>query len=509
MNAIELNAISKAYENTVALDQVTLKIPQGEVHALIGENGAGKTTVVKILSGLTQPDAGSMSIMGKAARFRNPSESYHTGIQTVYQEISLIPFLTVMQNMLLPYEPTNNLGLVNRRKEEQIVRAQLESLNIENVDLHAEVQVLDISAQQKLEIAKAISRNPRFLLLDEPSSALSQKDVEWLGGQIEKLRAKGVTIIYITHIFKEVRMFCDSLTVLRNGKNVGSFREREVTDQELIRLVIGRSLDVVFPRKEPSAQKRQGTPILSGRDLRTQSGLGGVSFQLWAGEVLGLAALQGMGQAELFHVLFGDANLSGGYLERNGRKIEMSSPADAIQAGIGLIPHDRKNEGLFLQRSGKHNVTLPALRRFVSLGFIRSRYEELSVDQMLASINIHPSAIYKHASSLSGGNQQKLIIAKWLSAGSQILLMLDPTRGIDVGTKYEVYRLIRDFIKEERKAVFIYSSEIPELIGLCDRVLVMYQGRLNGEFQDAATTEENIMSAMLGVRQGGTANEQS
>ncbi len=502
MFAIELNAISKAYENTVALEQVTLKIPQGEVHALVGENGAGKTTVVKILSGLTQPDAGSISIMGEAARFRNPREAYQAGIHTVYQEISLIPYLTVMQNMLLPFEPTNSFGLVNKRREEQIVRAQLESLNIDNVDLHAEVQTLDISAQQRLEIAKAISRNPRFLLLDEPSSALSRKDVEWLAGQIEKLRAKGVTVIYITHIFKEVRMFCDSLTVLRNGKNVGSFREREVTDQELIRLVVGRSLDVVFPRKEPLAQRKRGIPILSGRDLAAPGGLGKVSFHLWPGEVLGLAALQGMGQAELFHVLFGDAKLSCGSIERSGQRMEMFSPADAIRAGIGLIPHDRKNEGLFLQRSGKHNLTLPALNKFVSLGFIRSRYEELSVDQMLARINIHPSATYKHASSLSGGNQQKLIIAKWLSTGSQILLMLDPTRGIDVGTKYEVYKLIRDFVQEGSKAVFIYSSEIPELIGLCDRVLVMYQGKLNGEFLDATMTEENIMSAMLGVRQG-------
>jgi ribose transport system ATP-binding protein len=471
------------------------------VHALIGENGAGKTTVVKILSGLTQPDAGSISIMGEVARFRNPRDSYYSGIQTVYQEISLIPYLTVMQNMLLPYEPTNSIGMVNKRKEEQIVRAQLESLDIENIDLYAEVQTLDISVQQKLEIAKAISRNPRFLLLDEPSSALSRNDVEWLAGQIRRLRSNGVTIIYITHIFKEVHMFCDSLTVLRNGKNVGSFREKEVTDQEVIRLVIGRSLDVVFPRKEPFARNSQETPVLLGKDLATQGGLKGVSFQLWPGEVLGLAALQGMGQAELFHVLFGDANLAGGHIERNGQKIRLSSPADAIQVGIGLIPHDRKNEGLFLQRSGKHNVTLPALKKFVSFGFIRSRYEEIIVDQMLARINIHPSAIYKHASSLSGGNQQKVIIAKWLSTGSQILLMLDPTRGIDVGTKYEVYKIIRDFIREEGRAVFIYSSEVPELIGLCDRVLVMYQGMLNGEFHESAMTEEKIMSAMLGVKQ--------
>ncbi|NWG76420.1 MAG: sugar ABC transporter ATP-binding protein [Rubrivivax sp.] len=397
--------------------------------------------------------------------------------------------------------------MVNRRKEEQIVRAQLESLNIENIDLYAEVQTLDISVQQRLEIAKAISRNPRFLLLDEPSSALSRRDVEWLAGQISRLRSNGVTIIYITHIFKEVHMFCDSLTVLRNGKNVGSFQEKEITDQELIRLVIGRSLDVVFPHKEQSARNRQQAPALSGKDLATQGGLKGVSFQLWPGEVLGLAALQGMGQTELFHVLFGDSDLIEGYVERNGHKIRMSSPADAIQLGIGLIPHDRKNEGLFLQRSGKHNVTLPALKKFTSFGLIKSRYEELVVDQILARINIHPSAIYKHAFSLSGGNQQKVIIAKWLSTGSQILLMLDPTRGIDVGTKYEVYRIIRDFIKEEIRAVFIYSSEIPELIGLCDRVLVMYQGKLNGEFYGSEMTEENIMSAMLGVKQGEKVNE--
>jgi ribose transport system ATP-binding protein len=230
-----------------------------------------------------------------------------------------------------------------------------------------------------------------------------------------------------------------------------------------------------------------------------------LSFELWPGEVLGLAALQGMGHKELFHVLFGNARLGGGHVERDGKTVDLSSPAEAIQAGIGLIPHDRKNEGLFLQRSGKQNVTLPALRQFTSLGFVRSRKEDGFVERMLARMNIHPSASYKISFSLSGGNQQKLIIAKWLSTGSRVLLMLDPTRGIDVGTKYEVYRLIRDFVQEDRSAIFIYSSEIPELIGLCDRVLVMYQGSLVAEFREAEMTEENLMSAMLGVRQGGTA----
>ncbi len=507
MIAIELNSVSKAYENTIALDKASLKISQGEVHALVGENGAGKTTVVKILSGLTQPDAGSISIRGTAARFRNAQESHRSGIQTVYQEISLIPYLTVAQNMLLPYEPTNTLGLIKKRKEERIVREQLEALGIANIDIHAEVQSLDISDQQKLEIAKALSRQPSILLLDEPSSALSQKDVNWLADQIQRLRAKNITIIYITHIFREVHLFCDSLTILRNGKNVGCFRENEITDEEVIRLVIGRSLNTVFPRKEPSARGKKEVPVLTGKDLRTAGKLKSLSFQLWPGEVLGLAALQGMGQKELFHVLFGNARLAGGYIERDGNRIDVSSPADAIQAGIGLIPHDRKNEGLFLQRSGKQNLTLPALRQFTSLGFVRARYENLFVEQMLSTMNIHPSASYKSSFSLSGGNQQKLIIAKWLSTGSRILLMLDPTRGIDVGTKYEVYRLIRDFVQEERRAIFIYSSEIPELIGLCDRVLVMYQGFLVAEFRDAAMTEENLMSAMLGVRQGSTANE--
>jgi ribose transport system ATP-binding protein len=294
---------------------------------------------------------------------------------------------------------------------------------------------------------------------------------------------------------------------------VGSFKESDITDEEVIRLVIGRSLSAVFPKKEPYLRGAAEKPVLSARNLRCTGAVQDVSFEVWPGEVLGLAALQGMGQNELFHALFGDRAAEGGEIELDSRRLRFRSPADAIRAGIGLVPHERKNQGLFLGRSGRENVTLPSIDRFSAAGFINARQEAVTVDQFLARVNIHPSALYKHAVSLSGGNQQKLIIAKWLCTGSRVLLMLDPTRGIDVGTKYEVYRLIRDFVKEGRSAIFIYSSEIPELIGFCDRVLVMYQGSFTAELSGDELSEENIMSAMLGVKRrsgggtGGTATE--
>ncbi|MEE8171787.1 MAG: sugar ABC transporter ATP-binding protein, partial [Alphaproteobacteria bacterium] len=471
----------------------------GEVRALIGENGAGKSTLVKILSGLIRQDSGRVSLFGETVAIGRPARAHRFGIHTAFQEMTLVDDLTVTQNMLLPYEPAPVLGQIDRRKSRQLVAQHFAELSLENIDPGALVSELDLSTRQKIEIAKAVSRKPRVLLLDEPTSTLSVSDVDWLGALIEKLSAAGVTLVFITHRMAEVRRFCGGLTVLRNGQHAGSFAVDEVSDADVVRLVIGRSLGAIYPEKENYRSADAPTPALAGKSLSTSGRLRDASFQLWPGEVLGVGALQGMGQLELFEALFGVSGLREGRVELAGKAVTLATPADAVRAGIGisLVPEDRKSEGLFVALSGGANVSIPVIEKFATLGWIARDAEAAAVDEVLDRLNVHPRALYKSAASFSGGNQQKISIAKWLLARSKVLLMFDPTRGVDIGTKHEIYILIRELAKEGN-AILFYSTEIPELVNVCDRVLVMYRGRVVKELLGDDISEENIMTYALG-----------
>ena len=504
--AIEVSGLSKRFDATVALDDVSFSIDKGEVRALIGENGAGKSTLVKILSGLIRQDSGSVSLFGETVGIGRPVRAHRFGIHTAFQEMTLVDDLTVTQNMLLPYEPAPLLGQINHRKSHQLVAQHFANLNLENVDPGALVSELDLSTRQKIEIAKAVSRDPRVLLLDEPTSTLSVSDVDWLGALIETLSATGVTLVFITHRMAEVRRFCGSLTVLRNGQHAGSFGVDEVSDSDVVRLVIGRSLGAIYPLKEDYRRSTATAPALAGNGLSTSGQLYDTSFQLWPGEVLGIGALQGMGQLELFEALFGVTGLREGRVELDGKAVTLTTPADAVRAGIGisLVPEDRKTEGLFLTLSGTANVSIPVIERLASFGWIVREAEAAAVDEVFDRLNVHPRALYKSASSFSGGNQQKIAIAKWLLAQSKVLLMFDPTRGVDIGTKHEIYILIRELAKEGN-AILFYTTEIPELVNVCDRVLVMYRGRIVKELLGDEISEENIMTHALGTPTAGTA----
>jgi ribose transport system ATP-binding protein len=497
-DAIAVADITKRFGATVALDKASFVVGEGEVHALLGENGAGKSTMVKLLSGLLQPDAGTITLFGRRASLRTPRDCHRLGIQTAFQEMTLIPDLTVAQNLLLPYEP-RVFGQINRRRANQLAAEHLAALDLVDIDPGAEVRDLELPVRQKIEIAKALSRNPRILLLDEPTSALSGADVQWLGNQIERMSALGVTMVFISHRMQEVRRFCDSLTVLRNGKDVGTFKARDISDDEVIRLVIGRSLAATFPAKREPAEAAETVPALAVHDLRAGARLRHMSFELRPREVLGIAALQGMGQQELFLTLFGVEGATGGRVEVDGSEVVLAGPRDAIRArlGISLLPEDRKTEGLSLKQSGRDNVSLPIVDRFTHFGLIDTDAEERAVDAVLSRMDVHPRALFKPCSSFSGGNQQKIAIAKWILADSRIWLMFDPTRGVDVGTKHEIYVLIREFA-EGGGAVLYYSTEVPELVNLCDRVIVMYRGTAVEELTGDALTEENIMRAALG-----------
>ncbi len=504
--AIAVSQVTKAFGATVALDGASFTARRGEVHALLGENGAGKSTMVKLLSGLLQPDSGTIKIDGTAAELKSPRDSHRLGIQTAFQEMTLVKSLTVADNMLLPYAPTTALGQLKGRAGLNRVAAHLERLGLGHINPRVEVGSLDLSVRQKIEIARAIFRAPRVLLLDEPTSSLSGGDIDWLGGLIAELKASGVTIVFISHRMPEVRRFCDSLTVLRNGKDIGSSAVDAVSDEEVIRMIIGRSLAATFPAKRSAASRGSGPPALAVQRLTTAGRLRDAGFALFHGEVLGIAGLQGMGQLDLFRACFGMQAITAGTVQVDGKTVTLASPRDAVRANIGisLVPEDRKSEGLFLRLDGRANTSMPVLERFSRFGVIDRAAETRAVAEVLDHVQVHPRALYTRVGAFSGGNQQKIAIGKWLLAESRILLMFDPTRGVDVGTKHELYLLIRDFA-EAGGAVLFYSTEIAELVNLCDRVLVMYGGRMVKELGGGDITEENIMRAALGESAPGLA----
>lgn len=495
--AVGIDGVVKAFGPTVALDNVSFSINAGSVHALLGENGAGKSTLVKLLSGLLRPNEGRIRIFGEEISVASPRAAHRLGIQTAFQEMTLVSDLSVLDNMLLPYAPQGMTGLVRRRVARDAVRRHIEGLDF-TVDLGAEVGTLELAVRQKIEIARAIYRKPRILLLDEPTSTLAGRDVDWLGDIIARLKAAGTTIVFITHRMREVRAFCDTLTILRNGRHIVTGQVDAISDSEVIEKIIGRSIEQTFPPKPGNAQSLNA-PVLGVRNLRTGRKLNDVSFDLHKGEILGIAGLQGMGQLDLFLACFGMAEIHEGNILVDGRKVRLGSPADAIRPNmaIGLVPEDRKSEGLFLKLSGRQNATLPVISRFTSFGIIDGKAETRAVDAAFATVEVDRRALWTSAGAFSGGNQQKIAIAKWLVAESRILLLFDPTRGIDVGTKHELYVMMRNYV-EAGGSILFHSTEIPELVHLCDRVLVLYDGRIAAELAGETITEPAIMAPALG-----------
>jgi len=495
--AASLKAVRKAFGPTIAVNDVSFDIARGSVHALLGENGAGKSTIVKLLSGLLQPDSGTFEVFGKTAQLSSPRAAHAHGIQTAFQEMTLVRDLTVLDNMMLPYAPLGVTGMIRRAAARKAITAHLDSLGF-SVDLDAEVGSLDLALQQKIEIARAIYRNPEILLLDEPTSTLSGGDVEWLGSLIARLKVAGKTIVFISHRMREVRAFCDTLTILRNGQHIMTGSVSEVSDSDVIEKIVGRSIAQTFPPR-PASSSAFGPPVLSVRGLKAGNKLDDISFDLRKGEILGIAGLQGMGQLDLFLACFGMAELRSGDILVDGQKASITSPADAIRpnVSIGLVPEDRKTEGLFLKLSGRTNASIPVIGRFAPHGLIDAAAEAAAVRQAFDTVEVNERALWTRSGAFSGGNQQKIAISKWLVAQSRILLLFDPTRGIDVGTKHELYVMMRNFTNAGG-AVLFHSTEIPELVHLCDRVLVLYAGRLVAEIPSSSLSEGAIMRPALG-----------
>ena len=502
---LKMRHISKSFPGVKALDDVRLDVDAGEVHALLGENGAGKSTLMKILSGVYQPDAGEIYLQDRQVRFSNTREAEQEGIAIIYQELNLIPQMTVAENIFLGREPLTRLGLVDYKKMRANARKELEQLETD-IDPDARVSTLRVGEQQLVEIAKALSLHARILIMDEPTSALSDAEIEKLFAVIKNLQASGVAIIYISHKLDEIFAIARQVTVMRDGKYIGTLKVDETDASTLISMMVGRDLDQLFPKEEIERGEELlcvqhltvRHPTLADRNLLTD-----ISFTLHRGEILGIAGLMGAGRTELLMTLFGapPGTITDGKILVENRQVRINSPVDAIQHRLALVTEDRKMQGLFLQLSVKENISIASIKQAVRHWILRRKLEQSMVLRYVDQLRIKVPSIAAAVETLSGGNQQKVILAKWLLTQPQILLLDDPTRGIDVGAKAEIYQLMNKFASEGMGIIMV-SSELPEVLAMSDRILVLSQGRVTGEFSREEATEQKIMAAATNASVG-------
>lgn len=491
--------VSKSFPGVQALEAVNLYVNAGEVLGLIGQNGAGKSTLMKILSGVYTIDSGEIYYNGEPLHIHDPHHAQELGISIIYQELNLMPNLSVMENIFIGREPGPPF-LVSRSRLEQQTRAILDRMHM-NLHPTALVRSLSVAEQQMVEIAKAISRDVRALIMDEPTSALSETEVETLFELIGELKRSGVAVIFISHRLEEVLRICDRVTVLRDGKNAGDVMVTDVTREDLIRMMVGRSLDQFFHRDENlDIEQTAADIVLEVRNISRRGTvinpdavvLDNVSFTLRRGEILGLAGLVGAGRTELVRAIFGADRRNSGQILIEGKEADIRSPSDAIRLGIGLVPEDRKGQGLILGLAVRINMTLAHLDSLTRVGFVQLGAEQRLVNEYIERFEIRTPGMEQRVVNLSGGNQQKVVIAKWLMLGPKILIMDEPTRGIDVGAKSEIYELMHQLATNGISIIMI-SSEFPELIAMCDRILCLAEGRMTGEVLRHEATLETLM----------------
>ncbi|MDD5264335.1 MAG: ATP-binding cassette domain-containing protein [Candidatus Bipolaricaulis sp.] len=490
--AIEVSRVSKGFPGVQALRGVTFSVRKGEIHAVVGENGAGKSTLMKILAGAQAPDGGTVSLFGADVKEFAPEAARRAGVAIIYQEFNLIPHLSAASNVFLGREP-HRLGWLRRREELRRAKAVLEELGMA-ASPRRPVGRLSVADQQLVEIAKALSEDASILIMDEPASALSIDERERLFAIVERLRAKGMSILYVSHHLDEVFRLADRITVLKDGELVVT-KDAAATDRnEIITCMVGRKLDQVFPRRA----ERVGPTILAARHLEAAPRVADASFELHRGEILGLYGLVGAGRTELCQALFGTRR-SRGTVELDGHSVRIRSPHAAIRRRIAFLTEDRKREGLVLGLSVRENLTLPSLRRRQRGSLIRTRDERTAVDRIIGLLGIRTPDAESLVVQLSGGNQQKVVIGKWLLTEPDILICDEPTRGIDVGSKAEIYAHLRR-LADEGMAILMVSSELPEILGMSDRIVVMREGRTVGELEGSEATEEKVMAVALAER---------
>lgn len=491
---LHLQEVSKMFPGVLALDKVNLKISPGEVLGLLGENGAGKSTLIKILTGAHQKDEGKIFWEGQEVNIGNPRDSIDLGIACIYQELNLIPHLPVYENIFLGREPraVKTIGWLDRKAMISRSRELLEELGL-NINPEIKVSYLGVGQQQMVEIARALSMNARLIIMDEPTSSLSARETGELLKTVLRLKERGVAVIFISHRMDEIYRICDTVTILRDGKYVSTLPLKETNIEEIIRLMVGRDLDEKFPK----VKVQKGEEALRVEGLIRQGTLHDISFTAYSGEILGIAGLVGSGRTELARAIFGADRLDGGGIFVFGQLKNIKSPRDAIGCGIAFLTEDRKGQGLILIQSVSFNITLVGIKQYARGILINPRKASRDAEQLAKDFRVRPFRMNLLARQLSGGNQQKVVLAKWLCSKAKIFIFDEPTRGIDVGAKVEVYHLINQLVSRGASVIMI-SSELPEVLGMSDRILVMREGRITAEYSREEATQEKIMKAATG-----------
>lgn len=493
---LEMKNITKSFPGVQALDNVSFNLKAGEVHVLMGENGAGKSTLMKILGGMYHPDSGEIWMRGKRIRINSPSEALHHGISMIYQELNPVTEMTIAENIYLGREPKLfKIGVLNSKKmnEDAVKLFPQLGLHFNPKTLMAE---LSVAEKQMIEITKAISYNSEIIIMDEPTSAITDKEVEKLFEVIKVLKSKQVGIIYISHKMDEIFKIADRITVLRDGGYVGTKNASEVSTDLLISMMVGREIKNQFPKEEVQI----GEVIMQVKGLTKYGEFEDVSFELKKGEILGIAGLMGAGRTELVETIFGIRKADKGEIFINSKKVNINKPRDAIRNGISIVSEDRKGVGLNLKGTVKENITLATLKMFSRTGVLSKVREIKAVDELIKQLHIKTPSREQQVAFLSGGNQQKVVVAKWFLADPKIFILDEPTRGIDVGAKAEIHTLISSLVKQG-KSVIMVSSELPEILGMSDRVLVMHEGRVTGELSKKEFSQENIMKYATGHKE--------
>ncbi|WP_016915274.1 sugar ABC transporter ATP-binding protein [Vreelandella stevensii] len=485
---LEVANVRKAFPGVVALDNVQLKVRRGTVHALMGENGAGKSTLMKIIAGVYIPDQGEVRLKGQSLALEGPLDALEAGIAMIHQELNLMPFMTIAENIWIRREPLNAFGMINHDKMNQMTEVLFERLGID-MDPDMEVRKLTVAGRQMIEIAKAVSYESDVLIMDEPTSSLADREVEHLFRIINDLRSQGKGIIYITHKMDEVFEIADDISVFRDGQFIHSAPASQMTSSEIIKLMVGREVTQMFPKEEVPI----GDVVLSVNNLGLEDVFEDVSFNLRAGEILGLAGLVGSGRTNIAETLFGVTPPTSGSIVIDGQEVLISSPHQAMLRGLALLTEDRKETGLFLGLTVEENMELAVLRDGYTRGtFVEQHRLDQECDAMKERLRVKTPSMEERIGNLSGGNQQKVLIGRWLLTKPRILILDEPTRGIDVGAKAEIHKLITELVKQG-VAVIMISSELPEVLGMSDRIMVMHQGRVTGFLSRSEANQVNIM----------------
>jgi len=494
---LEMRNITKLFPGVKALDSIDLCINKGEIHILLGENGAGKSTMIKVITGVEKPDGGEMLWEGKPVRINSVKDALDLGIAVIFQELSSIPCLSVAENMFLgrqiPYK--NIRGSINWKEQKKQTKEALKIVGLD-VDPNMLVEKLGMGQRQLLEIAKAVSQNAKLIILDEPTSSLSRKEIDHLLEIMRSLKKKGVSMLFITHKLDEAKKIGDVVTVFKDGKKAGFRKMQDVTEDEIIKMMVGRELSEKYPKRK---EKKFGDVVLKVENLESYGLFKNVSFEVRAGELLGIFGLVGAGRTEVAKAIMGDIPLDNGNIYIDGKKVKIKSPRDAINKGIVLLSENRKEEGLILIHDVIENATLQSLKNYRNkLGLINQKLRQEKAIEKVKEVNLRPMHPRRLAMNFSGGNQQKIVIAKCLLSNAKVFIFDEPTRGIDVGAKIEIYNIINDLLSKG-KAVIMISSEMQEIMGMSDRIITMYEGRVTGQLVNSDTlTQEEVMISTTG-----------